>query len=169
MAMKRSTRSLLVRVILFLPVAVLLTLAFGAMRRGNLSPWHDRCVQFCQQSEWRKMTALAENLDRIGKADAETMFWGLFASTKLKEAEEADRFADSLLRERALNWKLESETAKLYRPAGLTDRLLMFRTRIVLSLLVLLVAIQVAALATRRDPFPWSGALATLGCILLLV
>jgi hypothetical protein len=168
MALTRRTRAFLVKTALVLPVTVFLLLAFAALRRGGLSPWHERCAQLYRQAAWHEMAALAGNLNAIGRPDPETLFWALLASTKLDERSETGRFADLLLRQRALNWRIESEAARLYQPPGRLDRLLMYRARAVLALLLLTAATQAASLLTRRDPLPWAGALAALGCLLLL-
>lgn len=169
MALTRRARTILAKTVLVLPVAVFLVLAFAGLRRGGLSPWHERCEQFCRQSDWREMEALAENLNAVGKPDTETLFWGLLASTKLDDGSNRSRFADLLLRQRALNWRVESEASRLYQPAGRLDRLLMYRARAMLALLLLAILAQATSLLTRKDPLPWAGVLAVLGCILLLL
>lgn len=168
MALKRRTRTILAKAILFLPLFAFLLLALFALQRGGASPWRDRCAQFVRQSEWRELTALAENLNNLRKPDTETLFWGLLASTKLGDKGATERFAGLLLHQRALNWRIESETAKIYQPSGRLDRLLMYRARSVLVLMLVVVAVQTALLFARRDPLPWTSALAVLGCILLL-
>ncbi len=137
-------------------------------RKGVEGPWHARAVELWEKEEWQNLRALGENLHQTGKEDVESYYLAMRASEQLQDPAGVQLFAARLTESRALNWTLEQQTAKLYKPHSLRKRITLFRTRIVFAASIILFLLLIVSLR-KREPYTIAPALISVAGLVVLV
>ncbi len=152
--------------------AALTILFFGLClhfaKKAEEGPWHAVAVQLWEKQEWNKLRALGQNLTLVGKEDVETFYLAMMASEQLEDVQAAKLFASRLSDSRVLNWKLEKQIAKSYRPNTLRKRIALFRTRLIFLVSVALFAVLIVFLR-RKEPYELAPALLSSAGIVILM
>lgn len=166
-----SIRSIFILATAFLSLSAFLVLSAFAIAKGRSQPWHDSCVRFWQNQQWHELKSLATNLDRLGKADPEVLFFGMLASDQLQRPIEVEHFATRLLHTRSLNWRVEASTAQHIQPQSLTDQIRLYRTRSVLFCFgaIILLNVLLVVQSGRAGIIAYVTALSLAGCALLAI
>ena len=157
------------RLAVILPVLLFLLSAALFLSRGREGLHHAKAVELWQQQEWHELRALAANLEKAQKVHAESLFLAMLASEKLGNKDGVRHFAERLLQQRVLHWRMERELARVYQPNSLRTRLALYRTRIAFALGILTGVFLLASMLLRRQTLPWVAVSSALGCVSLLV
>jgi hypothetical protein len=158
-------RDLLTGAVLILFLAV----CFYLHKLGEPGPWHAKAISLWDKEEWGKIQALGDNLFRVRKPDPEAYYLAMMASMQSQNFPKAKVFAEHLSETRVLNWKMETELAKVYQPDSLRKRVSIFRTRIVYALLLSMILILALSIL-RKEPFRIAPiSIAAIGIIAILL
>lgn len=149
--------------------AVFLLLSWNAITRGQEGAWHARYVDFWKKRQWIELKTLAQNLEHAGRADAEALYFGMLAANQTRDLAGTRELGIKLLRNRALNFKMETKTASILRPGSAREYLALFRTRSVLLLWIALAVLQVFYASGRNAVLFWILSLSFVGILLLLI
>jgi hypothetical protein len=146
-----------------------LLLCFSLHQKGKAGPWHATAMSLWQKEEWGKILALGDNLFRVKKEDPESFYLAMMAAEQSQNAAKAKIFAQRLFETRVLNWRMETDLAKIYQPDSWRNRIAIFRTRIIYAFLLLLILL-VAGSFFRREPYYNAPiTIASFGIIVLLL
>lgn len=149
--------------------AVFLLLSWNSIRKGQEGAWHARCVDFWKKRQWIELKTLAQNLENAGRADAEALYFGMLAANQTRDPAGTRELGIKLLKSRALNFKIETAIASIFRPASAREYLTLFRTRSVLLLWVALAVLQVLYGAGQRPALLWIFTISFLGILILML
>ncbi|HEY4491536.1 MAG TPA: hypothetical protein VI958_06015 [Acidobacteriota bacterium] len=166
-----SIRNVFITATAFLSLSAFLVLSAFAIAKGRSQPWHDSCVRFWQKQQWQELKSLAANLDRLGKADPEVLFFGMLAARELQQSNQVEHFASRLLHTRSLNWRMETSTAQHIQPRALTDQIRLYRSRGVLFSFagIILMNLLLVVQNGRTGIIACMSVLSVAGCILLTI
>jgi len=93
----------------------------------------------------------------------------MLASEQLQDPAEVQVFAERLSESRALNWALEKDVARLYKPDSLRKRIALFRTRIVFVASGALFLLLILSLR-KKEPYKVAPALiSVVGLVVLML
>ena len=146
-----------------------LALCFHFQQKSQAGPWHSTAAALWQNEEWGKVQALGDNLFRVGKEDVESYYLAMLASHYSGNAARASLFAERLSATRMLNWRMETQMAKIYSPDSLRKRIALFRTKSIYSVLLTLMVLLAVSYA-RNEPYRVAAAiLSLLGIIVLFL
>jgi hypothetical protein len=143
-------------------------LLFYFSQNGRPGPWHDQCVNDWNHQKWQDLTSLSENLISIGKADPEVLYVGSLAAGQVGRSEEQQKLAALLLRQRFLNPPMEMEISRLIQPDTALENVRLFRSRVTLGIVTLLMISNFIAYKSRF-PSIWQMILPAIGGVLLFV
>jgi hypothetical protein len=152
-----------------IPTAAFLACSIFFIYRGTAGHWHDRCRQFWQERKWTEIRALANNLTALNRADSEVLYFAVFASRQLQDAEGEKRFASQLLQQRALNWNWEIQLSTLQQSRSIQELARLYRSRIILPMLLLIIILQSLYLWKKRPTLHWTAAISLIGIAILFL
>jgi hypothetical protein len=153
----------------FVPTIMLLIASFYYIRVASHSDWEADCKRFVAASDWSSLLSLSANLQEVGKADPQTLFFGLMAAERSQDREMAKEFASGLLKSRFINLKLEQQAAELIHPKELPARIQLHRSSILCGILLLIVLLHLFSILFRRRSVFATGILSVLGLIFLFL
>lgn len=152
----------------FIPVLFFLALLAADTYQGIRNPNDRLCRDLWQKKQWQEISAVAQNLQQLGTADAHTLCIAMLAADQANHAKDVAMFAGSLKNKRALNWKIETELARLDTESGFRNLLHIHRTLAASFVLMVLIALNVRGILRRSIPL--SSAICSLvGCAILLL
>jgi hypothetical protein len=157
------------RQLLFLiPVFVFLALLTVDTYKGVRNPNDRLCRELWQKKQWQQLSALAENLQQLGKADAQTLCIAMLGADQAKNTEAVAAFAAHLKSKNAVNWRIERELMQLDSDSGFRNLLHIHRTSAATLVLLALIALNVRGILRRNIPLS-SAICAVIGCLVLLL
>lgn len=151
-------------------ISGLLTICFFSLcvyfsQKADQGPWHAAARELWEKEDWHKLRALGENLHQVGKEDVESFYIAMLASEQMQDPQRAQLFASLLSESRVLNWKIEKQVARVYRPESLRKSIALFRTRVVFGIAVALAALLIVSFR-RKEPLQIApGALSIAGIL----
>jgi hypothetical protein len=151
-----------------LVVLIFLISSLYLARKGAEGPWHAKAIELWNKEEWHSLCALSENLHQTGKEDVESYYLAMLASEQLQDPAEVQVFAARLSESRALNWALEKDVARLYKPDSLRKRIALFRTRIVFAFSGALFLLLILSLR-KKEPYKVAPALISVAGLVVLM
>jgi hypothetical protein len=157
-------------IFLSLLLGLFLLLTVLSYHRGTAGRWTSKATELFVQHRWSDVVSLAENLDRTGTADAQTLLLAAISADYLGKNEQTAAFVQQMLRKNAFNMALETSAAGLYQePPVLLDRLKLYRSRLNFMLLLLLSVLVFLSILQRKKHAVVIGAISATGCVLLLL
>jgi len=157
------------RLLLLLPSILFLVLFYFSAMRGHESPWHERIVQFWNTRQWHEIIALGDNLQEIGKPNAEVLCFAMLASLQTQNPDAAGRFATRLLDTKVINPGIEKQLNRVYTPASLRQLIEAHRSKIILAILSVLILANAVSLLKKVPTSRWTATLSVIGCLLLIL
>jgi len=151
-----------------IPVLVFLVLLALDTYEGVRNPNDRLCRDLWQKKQWQQLSAVAENLQQLGKADAQTLCVAMLAADQAKKPEAVAAFATNLKSKNALNWRIEKELMQLDSDSGFRNLLHIHRTSAAVLILIILLMFNVRGILRRNIPLS-SAICALIGCIVLLL
>lgn len=133
------------RILLTVPLIVFLGLFFAFAVRGRQGEWNERCRSLWRQQNWWGLRAIAINLQRLEKPDAEAEYFAALAAHELKDDHAAAEFSLQWLHRKALNWRWESDLSNLTPTKSLLETVRFLRTRIASLVLIGLIVLNLLA------------------------
>src|SRR5262249_20032896 len=124
-----------------IPVLMFLALLAKDTYEGVRNPNDRLCSNLWQKKQWQELVSVAENLQQLGKADAQTLCIAMLAADQAKNPDAVATFATSLKNKNALNWRIEGELAQLDPGSGFRNLLHIHRTSAAALVLLLMIAI----------------------------
>ena len=150
-------------------VLLFLVLCFHFHQKGKTGPWHQTAVSLWEKEEWGKLQALGDNLFRVQKEDVESYYFAMLASKETQNEPRIKLFGARLLDTKVLNWKLESRSAEIYHPDTLRQKLALFRTRAIYSVLLVLGVLLGISIAQKTLYHSAPIALCVVGFLILML
>src|SRR5262245_48545845 len=151
-----------------IPVFVFLVLLTIDAYEGFRNPNDRLCSELWQTKQWQQLTAVAENLQQLGKADAQTLCVAMLAADQAKNTNAVAAFAANLKSKNALNWRIERELMQLDSDSGFRNLLHIHRTSAATLVLLVLIALNIRGILRRNIPLT-SAICALIGCLILLL
>ena len=146
-----------------------LVICFHFHQKGKSGPWHQTAASLWEKEEWGKLQALGDNLFRVQKEDVESYYFAMLAARESQNETRLKRFGARLLDTRVLDWKVELRSAEIYRPDTLRQKLAMFRTRLIYSILLVLGVLLAISIAKRTLYHSAPIALCVVGFLILML
>jgi hypothetical protein len=146
-----------------------LILCFHFHEKGKPGPWHQRAVTLWEKEEWGKLQALADNLFRVQKEDVEADYLAMLASRQTQNEPRVKLFGARLLDTGVINWNIELQSAEVFHPDTLRQKLAIFRTRAIYFLLAM-IGVVVGLGIARKTLYHYAPiALCALGFFVLML
>src|ERR1041384_5121674 len=102
---------------------IFLALCFHFHQKAKSGPWHQTTVFLWEKEEWGKLQALGDNLFQVRKEDVESYYIAMLASREVQNGLKVKIFGARLLDTRVLNWKIELQSASVFHPDTLRQKL----------------------------------------------
>jgi hypothetical protein len=123
-----------ITILLLAPFIAFAAQAFLAAKLARASPWQKRCLELWKNQQWLELKAFGENLWESGDSDPQILCLAMLASEQLHQKTSVDAFAQRILQTKGLNLRIELETARRLHPQSVRQKVMIYRTRIVLAL-----------------------------------
>src|SRR5262249_5539400 len=137
--------------LLLLPVLLFCALSLTAILRAREGSWHSRCTEFWEKREYQQLVNLASNLDELGIADAEILYFASRAAEQIHDSSAVLDFSARLHARPVLNWTWEKNTSPPQHPQSMREFLACFRTRMIAATFALLMAFNVLVAIGKRS------------------
>jgi hypothetical protein len=157
------------RIVYLIPAAFLLLISMFGFQIGSSGQWHSNIVEFWEKQDWHSIKALAENLDRTDRSDSESLYLAARAASIMQDQAAAARFSSRFLEKRALNWDAELWLGQNYKSQKLIEKIRLYRTRAVASILIIITIINLLVLWKSWNLLPWNAILASLGIVIAII
>src|ERR1051325_8911060 len=96
-----------------IPVLMFLTFLALDTYEGIRNPNDRLNRELWQKKQWQQLSAVAENLQQLGEADAQTLCIAMLAADQAKNSDAVAALATNLKSKNALNWRIEKELTQL--------------------------------------------------------
>jgi hypothetical protein len=144
-------------------------LSWNGIQKGKEGPWHLRCVEFWEKHDWAALKTLAQNLETAGKSDFETYYFAMLAANQNRDQVAVKELGKKLLETRSLNFEIERNTASVLKAESPLESVRLFRTRAVMSIWIVLAALQLLYLIRKNVRPLWMIPFSVAGIALLFV